>query len=84
MELHSALHVEDLEKMLEDGCLNPQCTNPDCNEEIFLGAACHPQKGVHVIAKRGDTRVHVVCAVCEKLVGHIQVAYRNPSTTINE
>jgi hypothetical protein len=69
-----ALYLEDLQKTLERGCGNPNCTHN--HSTLILKSGCHWKNGVNVVVTKGSDVLAIRCSKCDKLIVEIFVAHK--------
>jgi len=71
-----ALYIEDLEKMMLEGCSNPDCKHKH-HDELFLTGQCHPGN-VNASYTKGSGEIKLTCRQCGNLIVAIAVASNIP------
>jgi hypothetical protein len=64
----------DLDKILAEGCGNPECKeHHEQMSELFIHAQCHPEeRGVNV-CYNAEGLIKISCAICDRPIVNIAV-----------
>jgi len=66
------LYLDDLQAQQ---CLDPDCSDPACDNLVFSGR-CHPGQPVLLSTSKGRGVLMVWCAICHTYIAEIAVAAR--------
>jgi hypothetical protein len=76
----SIIYKEDLLKLMEKGCSDPECKGPHAqHDHMTLIQQCHPGKGTVVGFCRNEGILIIACKVCKRVSANVAVAERSPN-----